>query len=389
MACAVRAPLADAPGTSLAEGLLDQCRASGDLWGLGLAMLARGALLVRAGSGAAPDALSEAAAVFDHLHAPVLAAWAHVLTAAALEAAGQPAAGAAGRAAAAARTVGLVPPSPAGWLSPPGPRALIPGAGTGGRAAPGAETVDLGLLGGFRLRVAGRPTVWSGVRPRALALLRRLALAAGADVHRECLVEALWPGVDLATGVHRLQVAVSGLRTALDRAPPAGTVRIVRCGEAYRLDLPPTARIDVRDVDTALTAAAAARGHGNLGAATAAGHRVLQLYRGDLLPEDGPADWVVPERDRLRRAVARAAGELAADHLHLGQVPDGLVAARRSLALDPYQDSVWTLLVALHEQAGDRTAARRAQREHAAVAAELGVPQPPPPRPVPAASAVR
>jgi DNA-binding SARP family transcriptional activator len=130
----------------------------------------------------------------------------------------------------------------------------------------------------------------------------------------------------------------------------------------------------VRDLLAELAEASAARARGRRAAAAAAARRALAVYRGELLPEDGPAEWVVPERDRLRRHVATAAGELAEDCLRLGEVREGLDAARRALELDRYQDRVWELLSELHERAGDRAAAARARQEHAEALAELTVP---------------
>jgi DNA-binding SARP family transcriptional activator len=234
--------------------------------------------------------------------------------------------------------------------------------------------VRLRLLGGFRLDVGGRSADWYGVRPRVLVLLRLLAVTPDLDVHRERLVDALWPGVGLPTGTHRLQVAVSSLRAALDRAGLSGSAVLARHGEAYRLSLPPQARVDVRDLLAELADASAARAQGRTAAAATAARRALSLYPGELLPEDGPAEWVVPERGRLRRCVAMAAGEFAEDCLRLGELKEGLDAAHRALEFDRYQDRFWELLAELHERAGDRAAAARARQEHAQALAELCVP---------------
>ena len=41
-------------------------------------------------------------------------------------------------------------------------------------------------------------------------------MTADRDAHREYLVDALWPGVDLTIGTRRLQVAVSSVRQLLE-----------------------------------------------------------------------------------------------------------------------------------------------------------------------------
>jgi len=46
--------------------------------------------------------------------------------------------------------------------------------------------------------------------------------------------------------------------------------------------------------------------------------------------------------------------------------------ARRALSFDGYRDSAWRLLIQLHEQAGDLSAALAARRRYGKVLAELG-----------------
>lgn len=99
----------------------------------------------------------------------------------------------------------------------------------------------------------------------------------------------------------------------------------------------------------------------------------LALYTGELLPEDGPAEYVVDDRERLRLAAASAAAALAQDNRELGRARQALEAARLSVQLDRFQDLAWTLLVELHEAAGDSSAAARARFERARVQADLDV----------------
>ena len=100
----------------------------------------------------------------------------------------------------------------------------------------------------------------------------------------------------------------------------------------------------------------------------------LDLYTGDLLPEDGPAEWVVGERDRLRVVAARVGAEGARLAYELEDFDTAIRAAQRSLQLDPFHDPSWTLLAELHEQLGDHSAAAMTRREHARVVADLITP---------------
>jgi DNA-binding SARP family transcriptional activator len=179
--------------------------------------------------------------------------------------------------------------------------------------------------------------------------------------------------VELTAGTRRLQVAVSSVRQVLEQAGLPGSDVLSRRGDAYRLALPIGGTIDVREFERGLRDAAQAGFRGDTAAGMAAREAALALYRGDVLPEDGPADYVVAERDRLRLAAAAAALALAQDSRTLGHSRRALAAARMSVQLDRFSDLGWELLVGLHEQAGDNSAAERARQEHAQVQAELGV----------------
>ena len=230
-------------------------------------------------------------------------------------------------------------------------------------------------FGGFELEVDGIPVDLTPLRPRARALLRLLALTPDRDVHREYLVDSLWPGVDLTIGTRRLQVAVSSVRQLLEHVGLSGPEVLARQGDAYRLALPAGSTIDVRTFEQGLREAAGSAARGDTAASMAARQAALALYVGDALPEDGPADYVVADRERLRLAAATAAASLAQDSRSLGNPRQALAAARLSVQLDRYQDLAWELLVELHEAvrgqqrcragaAGARAGAGRAGRRH-------------------------
>jgi DNA-binding SARP family transcriptional activator len=227
-------------------------------------------------------------------------------------------------------------------------------------------------LGGFSLSIDGREVSFSDVRPRALALLRFLALHVERDVHRERIVEALWPDSTLAAGTRSMHVAISSLRRALELAGLPGARILQRHGDAYRLEVV-NGRADVRDLERGLRAASRARSSGDLEGAVAARSAAVDLYRGELFQEDGPAEWVVEERERLRLLVAGAAHELASDCRELGAMKDGATWARRSVQLDAYSDSSWRLLADLHDESGDRAAGASARAKHRSMMRRLEV----------------
>ena len=241
-------------------------------------------------------------------------------------------------------------------------------------AAPAAPRLTMRCFGGFELRLDGEPVALGALKPRVQVLLRLLAMRGGRPVHREALVEALWPQADQAAGMRGLQVAVSTLRRFLE--PDAGrgqAVLLVREGHTYRLALPEGADADVVVFARALAEARAARAVGDPRRAERAFEQALDAYGGELLPEDGPAEWVVGERERCRAEAAEAATALAELQLARNATMSAALTCERGLAFDRYRDPLWRLLVEAYEHAGEHAAAERARRGYAAMLAELGL----------------
>jgi DNA-binding SARP family transcriptional activator len=79
------------------------------------------------------------------------------------------------------------------------------------------------VLGGFRAEVGGRPVAedaWR--RSGAAALVKLLAVTPGHRMHREQLIDVLWPELDQAAGARRLTKALHFARRAL----AAGQLRL-------------------------------------------------------------------------------------------------------------------------------------------------------------------
>jgi DNA-binding SARP family transcriptional activator len=209
------------------------------------------------------------------------------------------------------------------------------------------------------------------VKPRVRSLLRLLALHAGAPVHREVIQETLWPDADATAGARSLHVALSALRRLLDEVanPPGGRL-IARDGDAYRLAVA-AEDTDLGRFDRAMAGGRAARARGE--AASGAYSAVLDLYTGDLLPEEGPAEWVSERRDQYRARVIEAAERLAEEALLTGDLATVVRACRFGLELDRYQDALWRMLIAARDRGGETGAATRDRRDYALVLETLGV----------------
>lgn len=238
----------------------------------------------------------------------------------------------------------------------------------------GTPAVRLRVLGQFHLEVGGQPIDLSTVKPRARAALRLLALHAPRPVHREVLCEALWPEADPESATRNLQVAVSSLRQLLEPGVARGShTLLVRDGDAYRLAIPEGSDADLVAFATDVAGGRSAQAAGHRQAATEAFERAMARYGGDLLPEDGPAEWVVGARDQARIEVADVACRLAGLALEDGDAEAACSAAERGLRADRYRDDLWRRLVDAHRALGDQASAARAERDYALVLEELGV----------------
>jgi DNA-binding SARP family transcriptional activator len=387
-----------------ATAVRDAAARDEDRWGEGLAALAEGWSAMREPE-TALEPLEAAAARFRALGAGSLEAWARGLAALALVRAGAPdAREAALGAEAVARSTGIVVVAAvaqralaeldpiadgelgtaadgilaeAGLALPAGGRSVSvrsdPGGGPAATDPVGAGRVEIRLFGSFAMTIGGRPVDLGGLKPRPRAVLRFLALNAGRPVHREVLQETFWPEADPETGAKSLHVALSALRREL--APRAGRGAcelLVRDGEAYRLALPDAARIDLADFERAVIDARTIRARGATNVAIEAFRAAIAAYGGDLLPEDGPAEWAAGRRERARAEAVETARALA--ELLLDSDPTGAAeACAAGLAIDSHHDPLWRILVEARERAGDQAAATSARSGYARVLADLGV----------------
>jgi DNA-binding SARP family transcriptional activator len=339
-----------------------QAEAEEDPWGCGIIRLLSG-LVSRDAA-----ALEAAAAAFGQLDAPVLALWANCLSAMA------PSEGTPGllrqvQVASKALDAPGVLATARRWAGQP----AVPAVPASRHDHAPGQMVGLRVLGGFELTIGGSPVDQFAVRPRARKALHVLAIQAGRPVHRDVLAQAVWPDNPPDAARRSVHVAISSLRHLIEPDAQRGqSLLLPRLGDSYTLALPDGARCDLLDFEAALSTARAARLSGDPAAERASLRSALSCYGGDLLPEDGAAEWVVGERERLRLAASDAGERLARAEAATGDIAAAVEQARRALSFDAYRDSAWRLLIRLLEQEGDQSAAHAARQQYEKMLAELG-----------------
>jgi DNA-binding SARP family transcriptional activator len=232
------------------------------------------------------------------------------------------------------------------------------------RMAGVAASLRLELLGGFRVAV-GKHVVpddaWR--RRKAAGLVKLLALSPGHKLHREQVMDALWPDLTPDAAAANLRKAVHYARRAFDGD---GDRVIASVGELLCL---PADGVWI-DVEALRTAAAQARRTAD----AALYAEAVELYRDGLLPEDRYEEWTFALRDELQSDYAALLEEMAALLESRGELEAAAQAATRLVAAEPLRESGHLLLMRLHALAGRRADAMRGyERLRDSLAAELGM----------------
>ena len=201
------------------------------------------------------------------------------------------------------------------------------------------------VLGGFRVEVDDRAIADDAWRHRRGAdLVKLLALAPGHHLHREQVMDALWPELTPDAAAANLRKAVHFARRALGWDDAVET-------EAGMVALWPAGTLAV-DLDRFEEAAARA-------SSADASSSAVELYGGEVLPEDLYASWSTAARERARLSYARLlrrAGkwerllevDRADEEAHRALMRDSLEAGNRQAAIRQFE----RLRNALREELG-------------------------------------
>ena len=182
------------------------------------------------------------------------------------------------------------------------------------------EAVRVWLLGGFQVCVGAHTIEEDAWRLRkAASLVKLLALSRGHRLHREQVMEALWPDARRRAASDNLRRALHSARKALD--PVAGSRYL--SSEDEQLVLCPSKNLWV-DIEAFEEAAATARRARDPAAYRAA----LDLYAGDLLPGDRYEGWAEERREGLRRLYLDLLVELAGAYEERGDLGRAVEVSR-------------------------------------------------------------
>jgi peptide/nickel transport system substrate-binding protein len=195
-----------------------------------------------------------------------------------------------------------------------------------------------------------------------------LVAARSRPVPRDELADAIWGESPPATWEKALAVIVSKLRGLL----ADDEVVLTHAFGCYRLDLPDGAWVDINAAAEAADQAERALEAGEVEEGRAAAELAASLLERPFLPgEDGV--WVVQKRRELAEIHVRAVSALAESCLSSGDPAEAAKWAEKAVALAPFRERGYRLLMEAHVAAGDRAEALRVyERCRRLLADELG-----------------
>lgn len=226
--------------------------------------------------------------------------------------------------------------------------------------------IHIYLLGRFEL--AGGESIlrapnWP--RRKAAALLQRLAL--NHRLLKDKAIDFLWPEADAASGANNLYRTLHALRRTLDNGFGLGAAEATFTFEDGVLTLTESVWVDVHEFEKLATQTS-----------IASLQSALDLYVGDLLPDDPYAEWTLGPRDQLRRLHRQASLALAAQYRETHDYARSLAVLTPLLAHDQTDEVVHRELIQTYALSGRRhDALRQYQACVDALAADLDVPPEP------------
>ncbi|MCC6747962.1 MAG: response regulator [Deltaproteobacteria bacterium] len=220
---------------------------------------------------------------------------------------------------------------------------------SGGVSLASRAELELRCLGPFAVYLRGQPIAADAfTRSKALLLLKLLAMKRGAPVHREVLLEQLWPGVAPETGANRLHGVVHDLRSVIEpRRTEREWLYVRNRGDFYYFDLNAPVEIDVARFRQLAT-----RGLRSSPGQEADLEEALELYRGDLFEDDPFAEWCAAEREDLREWYVKVVERLTQLYAKAGRKEEALTCLRRALRSSPFRDDLVLAQMELLTQLG-------------------------------------
>jgi DNA-binding SARP family transcriptional activator len=206
----------------------------------------------------------------------------------------------------------------------------------------------INLLGGFRVWVGSRPIpdeAWK--RRKVQALIKLLALTSKHCMHREQLMELLWPGAEIEDARNSLRQILHLTRQILKLEDNANLDILIDHNGWLCLTSEGQAWVDTEAFEAAATKCRRSEDE-------AACQTALHLYKGELLPEDRYEDWIASRRESLRWLYLSSLSKLGTMLESQGDIEQAIDIFRQVITADPTAEHAHRALMRLYANAGLR-----------------------------------
>ncbi len=211
----------------------------------------------------------------------------------------------------------------------------------------GLAHLSIRLLGYFQVTVGRQVIPASAWRLRTSAtLVKLLALAPGYQLHREQLMETLWPDAEPKAAARNLRYSLFAARKVMADAGASSSL-LQRNRDFISLGPRDLVWTDINE----FTEAAAAAWHSTDPALL---ERAITMYAGDLLPDDLYEEWVTDRRASLRASYLALLARLAEIYRDSQEIDLAINTLRTLVELEPADEAAAVHLMRLYAQSGHR-----------------------------------
>ena len=186
---------------------------------------------------------------------------------------------------------------------------------------------------------------------RARNLIKLLALTPGHRLHRDQVIDTLWPNSGLAAAVNNFHQTLYTTRRVLE----AAGANCLTLEDGF-LSL---AQADGQTLEVDLEQFEFAAEHAKGSQNSQTFQDVLALYPGDLLPDDLYEEWTIPLRELLRLTFVQILLDLAQLYETRQEYPEGIATLQQVLAVDQSHEEAHAGLMRLFALSGQRQQAVR------------------------------
>lgn len=180
------------------------------------------------------------------------------------------------------------------------------------------EKLWISALGTFRVSTGRNgPVQWKS--RKAEDIFKFLLIKRGRPVHRDIIVEAIWPDVEVDEAEFRFYKAISRLYRSLEPSGNAKGSSYIQCRDsAYWIDFSKVAFFDVQCFQETVNKASFIHEREGIERAIPLYLEAENLYKGDLFEGNIYQQWMESERERLKKDYIKVLSRLSTYYHEIG-----------------------------------------------------------------------